>query len=193
MNTVAVVEGWAGGPKLSRKFRQQLTEKGFRISKNLKDADVIFAHSTGCYLLPANTKAKLIIAMDPPYWPGRAIMGRWLDLMRTDTTLLKSGAGASGFISKKLWETYYILTRPRFSWSVLTNQSDLSFLPKHQNTKIILLRNKNDEFCSPVIAERIKEYKNVRYIEVAGNHEDYYIHPKPYIELLVKESKQWNG
>ncbi|HVS79056.1 MAG TPA: hypothetical protein VHD84_02070 [Candidatus Saccharimonadales bacterium] len=189
MKTVAVVEGWAGGPRLSRKFRQALEKSGFKLTRKVAAADIIFAHSTGCYLLPVQNQAELIVALDPPYWPGRAITRRWLDLMKTDTTLLKSGAGAGSFVSKKLWEIYYIFAKPRFTWSVLKNQSHLDFLDKHKGQKVILARNQGDEFCSPLIRERLKKYKNVKYVELPGNHEDYYVNPKSYIDLLLKELK----
>jgi len=128
MKTVAVVEGWAGGPKLSHRLRKTLSQADFRIIKKVRQADVIFAHSTGCYRLPKDLVAELIILLDPPYWPGRSIAGRWLDLMKTDTSLLLSGSTFWEFLTKKLWEVYYIFAKPIFTWSVIKNQSDLSFL-----------------------------------------------------------------
>jgi len=189
MKSVAVVEGWAGGPKLSGLFTKALQNNNFQLVKDIRSADIIFAHSTGCYLLPRYNQAKLLLLVDPPYWPGRSIAGRWLDLMKTDWSLLKSGAGANSFISKKLWELYYIFAKPSFSWSVLKNQSHLDFLEKHRDKKIILLRNQTDQFCSPKIADELKNYKNVNYLEFPGDHENYYINPQPYIDLLLKELK----
>lgn len=187
MNTVGILEGWAGGPKLSKRFRKAISERGFKVTKKLEEADFIFAHSTGCYLLPGRLRAKVIFMIDPPYWPGRRITGRWFDLIKNDRRLLKSDAGSSGFLSKKLWELFYIIKKPRFSWSVIRNQSHLDFLGRLDYKRIVLIRNKNDEFCSPAISDQLKSYKNIKYIELPGHHEDYYVNPSPYIDLLLKE------
>jgi hypothetical protein len=187
MKTVAILEGWAGGPKLTTKLRKELAVKGFAVSNNLINADIVVAHSTGCYMLPRDIKAKLLIFIDPPYWPGRSIVGRWIDLLKSDTSLLFNGLTLFDFLVKKFWETFYIFAKPSFTWSVIKNQSQLGFLDKHKGMRLVLVRNKDDQFCSPQIKARLSAYNNVRYKELPGDHEDYYSNPAPYIDLILKE------
>lgn len=182
MRTIAVAEGWAGGPKLSRLFTDELAKNGFRIVKDKRQADVIFAHSTACYKLPVATKAQLILLLDPPYWPGRSIIGRWIDLLKNGTK--PPNQSFKQLLTKKLWETYYILVKPSYTWSVLRNQSKLEFLEKLKSENVLLVRNQRDQFCSSSIKDLIS---GIKYVELPGDHEDYYSNPKPYIDLIQKE------
>jgi len=95
--------------------------------------------------------------------------------------------GPGTFLRNKFWEIYYVFAKPRYTWSVLKNQSHLEFLDQLSDKQMILVRNKEDEFCSPQIKKVINEYNNFKYIEIPGYHSDYYIDPKPYIDLLKQE------
>ena len=189
MKTVAILEGWAGGPKLTRLLRSQLTESGFRVIKDTGKANIIIAHSTGCYMLPKSMSAQLIVLINPPYWPGQSILGRWIRMNKDELKFLRKQQGTPRFLKDKLWETYYIFVKPLYTWSVLNNKSHLDFLKNLDNRAVVLVRNRNDEFCSPKIKDVLVKYKTVSYAEVPGYHADYYINSKPYIDLLLKELK----
>lgn len=186
MKTVAVIEGWAGGPKLTRLLRRALTKSGFTIIKDAGRADIIFAHSTGCYMLPGNIQAQLILLIDPPYWPDQSIVGRWVRMNKAELKFLRKQQGTRQFLKDKLWEIYYIFAKPRFSWSIAKNRSHLDFLDRLSDKPIILIRNKDDEFCSPEVKAALKSYMNVKYVEIPGYHANYYLEPQPYVDLLLK-------
>lgn len=187
MKTVAIIEGWAGGQKLSRLFVQQLIRSGFQITKDLGKADIVIAHSTGCFVLPNTFNTKLMVHINPPYWPGESLMKRWIKMNKEELKFFRQELGLKRYLSNKLWEIYYIFAKPSFTWSVLKNQNYLKILDKLSYKKMILIRNKNDEFCSPEIETILSRYKNAKYKEVEGYHSDYYINPKPYIDLVLRE------
>ncbi len=66
MKTVAILEGWAGGPWHTRQFRQLLKKAGFVVAK-VEDAEIIIAHSAGIFDIPSNRQAKVIIMIGVPY------------------------------------------------------------------------------------------------------------------------------
>ena len=187
MKTVAIIHGWAGGPKLGKHFYDSLKDAGLKAISKASDADFIIAHSTGCYFLPKTSKAKLIVCLDPPYWPGEPIVERWMRMNKNETKYLIKRFKFLRFFRNKLWEIFYIFAKPSYSWSVLKNQSHLDFLEQQSDKQMILVRNLDDEFCSPQIKKVVGAYKNVRYVEIPGYHSDYYTNPKPYIDLLLKE------
>jgi len=51
----------------------------------------------------------------------------------------------------------------------------------------VLIRNQEDFLCSPEIEQAVKDYKNVRYLELPGGHDDFMTNPQPYIDLILKE------
>lgn len=186
MRTIAVLEGWAGGPRLSRNFTTYAHGRGLILSKKPTQADYIVAHSTGCYMLPRQLKAKRIMLIDPPYWPGESIVGRWINMNKGELRVLLQQHGYWRFFRNKFWEIYYIFAKPSYSWSVFRNQSHLDFIDKLAGKKVVLVRNQADEFCSPDIKQALAGHKNFTYVEVPGYHGDYYLNPEPYIDLLLK-------
>ncbi len=188
MKTVSIIEGWAGGPKLSNNFRQALTEHGFVCTKNIAEAKIIIAHSTGCYNLPIGNQSELVVLINPPYWPGSSLIKRFLRMNRNENLFIKHSFGRKKYIMMKFWEIYYIFAKPSYTWSAVKNHIDLSFIKTLAETrqKIILIRNTMDEFCSPEIKNKISDYKNIRFVQVNGFHSNYYFDPRPYIEIIKK-------
>ena len=184
---VTIIHGWAGGPKLGRYFAKNLGESGFKVIKNPQEADLIIAHSTGCYFLAKDFKAKLIMCINPPYWPGNSIVRRWAKMSQNEARLLIKNYGKKRFVLNWAWGIYYIFAKPAYTWSLLKNQSHLDFIEKLADKKIILVRNTDDEFCSPEIKLVVRRYQNIKYTEIPGYHSNYYTNPQPYIDLLLKE------
>lgn len=185
--SVFIFQGWAGGKWHTRDFAKALQSNGFVVSDNSSNADIIVAHSTGCYGLPTDLKARLVMLMNPPYWPDKSILERLLKKKGHDTKLAHREHGKRYVFLKTLWEGVYIVTRPRYTVLAIKHHRKLDFLEHLEDKKVVLVRNENDYFCSPGIESAVKKYPNVRYIQLPGAHDDYYTNPKPYIDLLLKE------
>lgn len=184
--TVAILHGWAGGWWHTREFCQALKTTGFKVVKNSRHADIIIAHSTGSYRLPENSAAKLILLIGPPYWPSKSILHRLLRKKSHDTKHRLADRGLLFTINKLIFEIIYVLIRPSYTLIALKNHRYLHFLDLLEAKKVILVRNEEDYFCSPEIEREIKKYKNVRYLQLPGGHDDFMTNPKPYIELIQK-------
>lgn len=59
-----------------KKLRSALVDRGFSISRNCSDAEIIIAHSGGCFLVPESNCANIMILVGFPYWPGKSIASR---------------------------------------------------------------------------------------------------------------------
>ena len=187
MKTVAIAHGWAGGKRHVRRFLKALKENGFEERKRLAKVDVIVAHSTGCYRLKENTNAKLILLIGPPYWPSQNILKR---LIKKTVHAKRVNAKNEGYvyvIHKLMWEIIYVIVKPSYTFIALKHHRYLHFLELIKNKKVILIRNQEDYFCSPEIEKAVKDYKNVRYLELPGGHDDFMTNPEPYIDLILKE------
>ena len=90
---------------------------------------------------------------------------------------------------KKWLEVYYFFVRHIYMWIGIFNNNKLGKiedLSNVKNRKTIVIRNLDDPFTSPSIKDILKD-KSVEYLEMPGIHDDYTVHPKPYIDLLLKE------
>ena len=187
MKTVALIEGFAGGPRLTKKFRLSLHEAGFRIIKTSSRADVIIAHSAGCYNLPLTSDAQLIMLIGLPYWPGRSIYSRNRRDRKAAKAYELSHFGRQYFIRKRLLQAYYFLIRPKYFWLALVWHTKLAFVELLSDKKVIFVRNSDDNYLTPKIKKSLAPLPNIKYFELPGQHDDYYTNPAPYIEILLKE------
>lgn len=190
MKTVIILHGWAGGWWHTREFTKELGRNDFEVIKDARIADVILAHSTGCYRLPEVSKAKLVVLHGPPYWPSRSILHRLFRKKGHDIGLRIKDRGLVFTLNRFIWEIIYVIIKPSYTFIALKNHRHLHFLDLLENKKVILIRNEDDYFCSPEIEEAIKEYENVRYVSLPGGHDDFMTNPQPYIDLLLKELSQ---
>lgn len=187
MKTVCIIEGFSGGPKLTKKFREALRESDFDITKRKTSAEVIFAHSAGVHAIPKNPKAKLIVLVDPPYWPEKRLRKRFRDTWRSIKEHDLTTYGRRYYLRKRLHQTRYSITRPKYLWIGVLGDNRLDFLKlANAKQKILLIRNTQDTYCSPAIREVVKSRKQVAYIALPGYHDDFTTNPRPYIELINK-------
>lgn len=191
MRTVAVIEGFAGGPMHTRLFRKSLSEAGFKVIKDRKQADVIVAHSAGIYGIPPEARANLLMLIGPTYWPGRRLIKRTLRHTHSSGRYHLKNFGFKFYAWKKILEFYYVFRRHSYMWLGILNNNRLGHLKKLINTPArttIVVRNSKDPYCSPDIKNKIHG-SNLRFIELPGVHDDYVTNPAPYIDLLLKELK----
>ncbi len=189
MKTVALIEGFAGGPLHTRQFRRALTDAGFQVTKNRGQADIIIAHSAGIYAIPANAKAKLLMLIGPTYWPGQPLIKRVLRHTRTSRRHHVSNYGWLYYFWKKLLEIYYFFRRHSYMWRGILNNNRLEHLHRltsQPGRKTIFIRNRDDPFSSPDLRNQL-EKGDIQFVELPGVHDDYVKNPQPYIDLLLKE------
>ena len=180
-----IVYGWSEGPWQSRKMRHLLEERGFEVTEQAVDADVIIAHSLGCYLVPPSAKDKLIILIGLPYWPGRpVIVSIFLNALEN---LKSSWRDGSWWLNKLAHNLWYILVKPSSTYYAVTRRH-LSYLPRaHASQRVVLVRNADDIFCHPDIAQMLPDKLDYEYIDMPEKlHEDCWLNPTPYIKLAEK-------
>jgi hypothetical protein len=180
---VAVNEGWAGGKWFTQPLRQALAASGYEVTDVLH-AEVIIAHSTACYALSNKTPANLYILIDPPYWPRKSIFSRMLAKKHADNKTVRGQQGLKYWLNKNLHELGYICAKPAYTKLALKNHDSLEFLHSLRTKSVYLIRNDQDNFCSPDIQTALAAYPNITYVALPGEHDDYYTNPQPYVDLV---------
>jgi hypothetical protein len=136
--------------------------------------------------LPVKSPVNLYFLLDPPYWPGKSVYSRAVEKKRIDSKMTNQAGGWTAVLKKTIWETIYIFKKPKYTSLALKNNQSLDFLIPLKSKQVILIRNKEDTFCSPDIQVALSSFPNVRYAVVPGGHDDYMTNPQPYIDLLYK-------
>jgi hypothetical protein len=182
---VAVMQGWAGGKWHTRQFEAALQAAGYTVTDVLH-ADVIIAHSTACYDLPAKTPAQYFVLIDPPYWPGKSLLARILEKQKYDAKLHKYPTPLKLKVQNLFWGVVYIISKPRYTQLAFQHHGQLNFLQNLKSKHVGIIHNEQDYLCSPDIEVPIVSYPNIKFIRLPGGHDDYYTNPQPYIDLLPK-------
>lgn len=176
---VAIVYGWAEGPAIGKKLASKLTEAGFDIAKNPKEADIIIAHSGGYLLLPPNLRARLAVLIDPPICSE-------VDMRARQKKLLIQTCLRPKYWKIRVLNLLYIFLRKNHQNNLRKLYPDYSFSDKEN---FVIVRNSNDQFLSAKEATTLSAQLNARLVELPGDHEDVWINPSPYVNLLKSLSE----
>jgi hypothetical protein len=189
MKTVAVIEGFSGGPLKTRRFKKALVAAGFKVVNNRHQADILIAHSAGIYAVPLRARAHLLMLIGPNYWPGRPLLMRMRSHLRAASKNQIDNFGWRFYVWTKILELYYFFRRNRYMWLGIIHNNKLDYINKltaMPNRKTIIIRNSEDSYTGRQLLKETK-HDRVSLVELSGIHDDYYENPKPYIDLILKE------
>lgn len=186
MINICVMPGWAGGKWDTKDFERALTAAGYTVTGPLH-GDVVVAHSAACYDLKIRSPATYYFLLDPPYWPGKSIFKQVYEHARNATKFAKANRGWKFLVIKSFWHVIYVFAKPSYTINGFKHHDNLEFLRELSEKKVVVIRNEQDEFCSPDIQVALASYPNISYVTLPGIHDDYYYNPQPYIDLLPKE------
>jgi hypothetical protein len=173
---VAIIYGWAEGSWQGKRMRKLLRSQGYHITKNAKEADVIIAHSGGCYMLPEQSRAQQVILIGLPYWPDKHPLISLREKLRQE---LKD----TWWYKKTLFNTYYLLSRPR-RWVRMSRAFKQRVVPAYESCSIYLVRNEQDSFLHPQKVVEVADAHEWQLKLVDGLHDDLWLNPERYIELI---------
>ncbi len=181
---VYTLYGFAEGRAIGRVLRRDLRAAGYINTRFKSRADVLIAHSGGCLLVPKQNNAKLVILIDPPYWPGKHVAKSLVQKIKRDYGHHKEVKNMKRLSAKTGHNGRYFLTTAHRTVRMYKSHKILGFPEPHHGQKIVLIRNKHDPFCSPDIATILPQAEHYAFHEFPGEHDDMWHYPKKYIELI---------
>jgi hypothetical protein len=165
-----------------KKLKASLRKSGYTIAESVHEADIIIAHSGGCLLIPSDAKAKLIILIGLPHWPGKSLIKSTREKIRVEPK--------SAHSRKKLYfNVYYMITQQSYRRR-LKQAWKANNIPGSSNdsTKIVLIRNQQDVYLHSDEGKKLASDKGWLFKTLPGHHDDLWLNPEPYVEL-IKEFK----
>lgn len=182
MASVALIYGFAEGHWVSGRFRAALQRAGFSLAKSPAEADIIVAHSGGCYMLPDESRANVVMLVDLPHWPDKHIGRSLAQKTRNDIKDLWA-------VKTAVLNSFYLIAKPR-QWSRMRRAiKKLENLPSRDNDDVILVRNSRSHFLHPTAAKELAKTKKWRMQVMDGHHDDLWKNPAPYIKLLKEMTR----
>jgi hypothetical protein len=179
--TLAVIYGWAEGPWHAKRLIQA-TESSFRITQDTEQADIILAHSVGCYLIPKQANAKVVLLIGVPYWPGKPLIFRIWQKLVSDLKAHHNEGEVQFWIAKTVHNVWYVCRFLPRSISMMRAQIRHNFYSG--SGRVVALRNQDDPFCDPISIERIARKQGWKYLSTSGIHDECWLKPDTYLQLL---------
>jgi hypothetical protein len=156
-----------------------LDQAGFTIVDNPYEAAVVIAHSGGCLLVAEDMPAQKVILIGPCYWPGRSIPNSLIRKNINDFRIYRHEHTVRQWANKFSWNCFYFWNMPR-NFAMLRALRDS---PSWRARNVTVVRNHDDSFCTPDLKSLPFTHK-ARFVELPGQHDDLWVHPTPYINLL---------
>lgn len=183
--TFAVSYGFLGGPAHSRKLRQLLSAKGYDCTADLEHADIILAHSAGCFLIPKQAKPKLVVYVGMPLaqaqLPAAFVKANHSSIVSAlhDKAIIK-------VMKITLLSWYYGLRQPKRNWNIIrTIKTAVPTLPP--GAAITFITNRYDPWPSGDTLHQYVESKEGRqwvFMSLPGSHDDVWEQPEKYAAII---------
>ena len=184
MQSVKVIYGVASGDRLGGRLRRELRHAGFTIAKKSDDADIIVAHSAGCFWLQDTRQDQKLMIIDPPYWPGRTVRDRAKEKSDANFHYRRYDYSHRLWLTKNLWGFYYLIRDMKRTVHIAKRVKDFDLPSVIGDKSVLLVRNKLDSWCTPDLDYLKHNHRNLKIVELPGEHDDWFFNPKPYVDLL---------
>ena len=180
--TYAIVYGLAEGPFISRSLRHAMEAAGFMPAK-AHEADVVITHSGGCYTVPANSRAKLFLHINPPYWPGKPIVESVRQKVAYNFRLRKQRHQLQSWALSSAANSIYALNLKRAFSMIMPYNRARQTLARLPDSLHVFIRTHIDNYCDPAALISATSSKH-SYLTLAGHHDDCWREPEQYVQLV---------
>jgi hypothetical protein len=177
---VCIIYGLNEGPAMGRKLARAFERAGFTMITDAASADIVFAHSGGCFLIPPQNRAQLVILVGVAYWPHRPWLLATFRKVQMEIVLYFTQHRLREWGRKWLYHLRYAFNLQaalRMARNQPLTRSWNSVQPQ------IIVRNQDDVYCSPDICSAA--FRGPRsFVALPGQHDDCWDNPEPYIRLV---------
>lgn len=176
--TIAIAYGLNEGPFMGRRLRRALHTAGFTVINDLVMADIIIAHSGGCFVLAPRPKQHVVM-IGLPYWPDRSMLGALARKVAADIKTHHREGELSYWLHKTIWNSVYFW-RMGNNIRMLRGRSSGAFW---MYPNLTLVRNTHDAMCTPHIP--LGRFKHQpQFVELPGHHDDCWRMPTPIVRIV---------
>lgn len=175
---VCILYGLCEGKRIGTPFERAARAAGFRIVRNPEVADIIVGHSGGCFAVPPISRAKLVVLIGLPHWPGKSTLRALIQKIALDA---RTGRGRLPQLAHKtFWNVVYFGNFAN-NWRMWRGKNSGNC--RHITARTVLIRNQKDTFCTPNFAN-LPFQTPPALLAVDGQHDDCWLHPERYLAII---------
>jgi hypothetical protein len=179
--TYHIFYGFVSGQAHGKEFRKLMRTAGFKLAKSAHKADIIIAHSAGCWRVRDDLAAKLVVFVGMPLQSGkaprtfrRAVYGNRIDHRSQPRRGVRIMA----------LNSWYALSQPVRNAKIIRYGDGYMEAPINTNSQALFIHNKHDPWPeSPLLGEAIESLP-YSFVSLPGGHINIWHHPEWYVDII---------
>lgn len=175
--TYAMIYGLFGRPNLTHKLDKLLETKGLRPARDAEHADILIAHSAGCWLIPKIARPRLVI------WNGVPLAADHKTAYRQANKQIYKQSSARQLIRHFRGNIQSALRYPRRNLSIIrmAKHAELIGLP---GASYVFIANRDDPWPRSKRLDEFLHDKDWAFISLPGPHNHIWRHPEQYAAII---------
>jgi hypothetical protein len=174
--------GFTEGKVHSRKLTKQLIKAGYRLETNYADADLIIAHSAGCWYKLDGLKPKLMVFVGMPL-PNKNAGAVWLESNKISAKALLKHGRLLKFLKSIVYNVMYLLRHPRRNFDIV-RKAQHAMPPRFKDTLTVFVINKHDPWPQSQRLNGLLAAEPWSFIGLDGTHNNLWHEPEKYIKII---------
>jgi hypothetical protein len=184
--TLAIIYGFAEGPKVSKRLRQLLQRMGFDVIDDPKKADIIITHSGGAYYLPDDLEGKTVLLVAPTYWRKKdsLVLSSLIKLYKEAwQAIRKQYLGL--WLEKSCMNALYAFGDVPSSVRMYRKAKLAGrIFPLCNARRVGIISQRGDTWSGHLEDIVVADYSRYCLISNSGSHDNLWIHPKDYAAVI---------
>jgi hypothetical protein len=179
-----ILVGFTEGKWHIKRFENGLRRHGFSLTTDMTEADCVITHSAGCYVIPPLAEHQILMLINPTHWPGRSLGRSAVVMIQQMLLSVRPGNYFWHHLRKSLHNVFYLVYRWGANWQIVRQAPVFSLEQSINHPRTILVRNQADPWLTPNLDVIQQQHPKLTIVRLPGDHDDCWLHPRPYIELL---------
>jgi hypothetical protein len=170
--------GLVGGQANSRKMTKLLHNAGYHLAKTPSEADIIIAHSAGCWLIPRDVSPKIVIYIGMPL-----VQSNLRQSFLSANLLSFKREYILRTLRTKLLTSYYSLRQPVRNLNIIRMAKTAKpvLVPE---AVTVFIANRHDPWPQSEKLENYTKKYPWTFINMSGTHDDIWEHPDRYVAII---------
>ncbi|QQS19401.1 hypothetical protein IPL85_03890 [Candidatus Saccharibacteria bacterium] len=176
--TACIVYGFMEGPRHGHRMRQALRDRGYRVVKSQRHANLIVAHS-GAHLLVRVPKVRQqVLIIDASCNTGRHVFDNALRHVWYDLVHVLGNGQVQYYAWKTWWNAVYFFLRPLPAWRMYRRIRRPDYLPVRFAGKAVITQGDDRSWYRP------ESLPLEEIVFMSGDHDDCWRNPDRYLDLI---------
>lgn len=178
-----IAYGFVGGALNGIRMRHLLKKAGYVKSRSINEADIVIAHSAGCWDLAGSAQAKLVLLVGLPMAKVSVKVSSY-NSKQMYRTALKNHHYLHA-INVRILAIIYFLLQPKRNYRIIryTSRFQTEFVPP-KGPGIVCIVNQYDPWPTGSLMQEYIDREDWAFIGMSGSHDDLWEHPSRYVEII---------